>query len=121
MVPWKRIRLELAPTADEPRGSVSRAYLLQLPLCASGRIDPIVVQSNPLRATARRYRASETDQSGYIVQARERWLCVHGPAADAASEFASFADCALAMGGTVGILEDAGVELPFLVKAIEEC
>lgn len=120
MVPWKKIRLELGPTVDQPLGSVSRAYLLQLPLRPSGHIDPVEVQTYPLRATARRYRASEADRSGYVVPARERWLCVHTPAADAANVFASFKDCALAIGGTVAILEGGRVELPFLVNAIEE-
>lgn len=65
-VSWNTIRLELAGTQEFPAGSVSRAFVLRLPLRNDGSIDEAEIARNPARATVRRFWASEADCAGRI-------------------------------------------------------
>ncbi|MEL6877230.1 MAG: hypothetical protein AAGL68_03940 [Pseudomonadota bacterium] len=120
MVPWKKVRLELGPTDDLPTGSVSRAYLLQLPLRENGHIDGVTLGVDPLRATARRFWTSEADQSGYVVQAEQRWRLVQLRAGYTHWEMASFADCAINPGEVIEFLEAGQFILPFVVADMQQ-
>ncbi len=64
---WKMIRLELASNWEFPRGSAGRSYLIRLPLTADGAIDAESLQSQPARATVRRYWPNQPDMLGYLV------------------------------------------------------
>jgi hypothetical protein len=64
---WKMIRLELASSWQFPRGSAGRSYLLRLPLTDEGAIDTAALQSQPSRATVRRYWPNEADMVGQLV------------------------------------------------------
>jgi hypothetical protein len=64
---WKLIRLELASSWEFPRGSAGRSYLIRLPLTEEGAIDTATLESQPARATVRRYWANEADMLGYLV------------------------------------------------------
>jgi len=120
MVPWKKIRLELGPTIDRPLGSVSRAYLLHLPLQRDGHINSDRVKRYPLYATVRRFRANEADRSGYVVPNQKRWNFMNTPGSRPGAEFGSFADCALAVGNTVDVHEAGHSGLPFTIDAIDD-
>jgi hypothetical protein len=63
---WKTIRLELASTANFPSGSPGRAFLLRIPLNSEGIIDAERLAQHPVRATGRRFWASEPDQFGHL-------------------------------------------------------
>lgn len=63
---WTVIRLELASSWEFPRGSAGRSYLIRLPLTADGTIDSASLQSQPSRATVRRYWPNEADMLGYL-------------------------------------------------------
>ncbi len=63
---WKVIRLELASSWEFPRGSAGRSYLIRLPLTDEGAIDTATLESQPVRATVRRYWANEADMLGYL-------------------------------------------------------
>jgi hypothetical protein len=63
---WKVVRLELAPSGEFPRGSAGRSYLIRLPLTDGGDIDTASLQSQPERATVRRYWPNEADVLGYL-------------------------------------------------------
>ena len=64
---WKVIRLELASSWKFPRGSAGRSYLIRLPLTDEGAIDIRALQSQPSRATVRRYWPNEADMVGQLV------------------------------------------------------
>ena len=61
------IRLELASSWQFPRGSAGRSYLIRLPLTADGAIDTAALESQPARATVRRYWPNEADMVGYLI------------------------------------------------------
>lgn len=65
---WNVVRLELASSWEFPRGSVGRSYLIRLPLDDDGVIDTSTLESQPTRATVRRYWANEPDMTGHLVQ-----------------------------------------------------
>lgn len=64
---WKMIRLELASSWQFPRGSAGRSYLIRLPLTEEGAIDGTALDSQPSRATVRRYWPNEADRIGQLV------------------------------------------------------
>ena len=64
---WKVIRLELASSWEFPRGSAGRSYLIRLPLSDDGAIDAATLESQPSRATVRRYWPNQADMLGYVV------------------------------------------------------
>ena len=65
---WNTIRLELAGTRRFPSGSVSRGFVIRLPLKANGSIDEASLARSPQRATVRRFWSTEPDESGRIVR-----------------------------------------------------
>ncbi len=114
---WKTIRLELASTREFPDGSVSRAFVLRLPIRADGSIDEAEIQRNPSLATLGRYWASEPDRIGQIVRTSGSLAFSYG------REHA--ADCELptqpiSLGGQVLLATSDGRELPFRVVSIRQ-
>lgn len=71
---WKTIRLELDASDDFPQGSVSRAFLLRLPVTNGGDIDDSAFQREPRRATVRRHWPNEPDRSGPLERCRQGYL-----------------------------------------------
>jgi hypothetical protein len=63
---WKNIRLELARTPGFPAGSVSRAFLLRLPLDDHDQVDERELLKSPHLATARRHWSTEPDEVGLV-------------------------------------------------------
>ena len=70
---WKNIRLELGCTDKFPRGSVSRGYLIRLPLDGDGKIDRAAFARHPHRAKVRRYWSTEADEAGEVVETNGEW------------------------------------------------
>ena len=70
---WRNIRLELAPKADFPEGSASRAYMLRLPVREDGTIDNRAIEANPGRCGFRRFWPNEPDRSGQIIREEKGW------------------------------------------------
>jgi hypothetical protein len=112
---WKKIRLELARTADFPSGSVSRGYLIQLPLDCEGRIDSDVLATKPYRATVRRYWSTEPDEAGNVVGIESGWAlrCNDGP-----DRMLLLGGHPIRLGEQVSVLEADGGVLPFTVSSI---
>jgi hypothetical protein len=71
---WKNIRLELGRSSEFPTGSVSRAYLIRLPLDDCDFVDQQAFAASPSRATVRRHWAAEADERGRMVQSGEDWV-----------------------------------------------
>ena len=113
---WKTIRLELAVTDAFPRGSVSRTYLLTLPLDEHGEIESQEVARNPHRATFRRFWPSEADEVGQVMPNSHGWAlrCETGDEGGTLHLRAS----ALRLGEEVTISGGDVDSLPFRVASI---
>ena len=115
MQKWSRIRLELGRTSAFPAGSVSRGYLVQLPLDSAGRIDKAAMVLKPHRATVRRYWSTEPDESGTVAPAEDGWVmhCGNGPDRRLLVDGQP-----IQIGEQVLVLEPDGTTLPFHVASI---
>lgn len=112
---WSSIRLELGRSESSPNGSVSRAYLLRLPIGDDGLIDRAALEAVPQQATMRRLWPNEPDASGHVVRVNGHWALAasapgHGPAVVAELE-----DSPIREGSVVTITERSGERLPFRV------
>jgi hypothetical protein len=76
---WTTVTLELAATADFPRGSVARSYVLRLPLREDGLVDEAALQRHPELATARRFWPNEPDRHGYARATAQGWAFAADP------------------------------------------
>jgi hypothetical protein len=118
MSDWSLIKLEMARSADYPFGSVSRAYLIRVPLDRVGMIDGAGVAQNPKRATVRRFWPNEPDQSGYVVKCQHRWGFREGDYPGSKGCFASMPDCSIRAGALLKVIERNGTSSPFRVAEI---
>jgi hypothetical protein len=117
---WNNIRLELARTRDFPDGSVSRSYLLRLPLDDSGLIDEGAVRANPGHATVRRFWPSEPDMIGYVIRKPSGWAFSY-ELGDADDEGIFHLEShPLKLGGYITVTEPDGRRLPFKVASLAQ-
>jgi hypothetical protein len=70
---WKTIRLELAATADFPKGSVGRGFLIRAPMKPDSRIDEQALLRTPDRAKVRRVWPNEPDEQGQLLRLDGHW------------------------------------------------
>jgi hypothetical protein len=114
-VGWNTIRLELGRTADFLAGSVTRAYLVRLPITDNGEIDEVAVLDNPTRATVRRFWPCEPDRVGHVVRTGCGWAfrcgCTDQPDATMVAK-------RLKTGEEIFVTEGDGRQLPFRVASI---
>lgn len=116
MANWKNIRLELARSAGFPAGSVSRGYLIRLPLDDSDLIDMAALEQSPHRATVRRYWSTEPDEAGLVHRTGGgRWTmrCDGTP-----DRLLLVDDRPIRLGNTLSVLEPNGDLLAFNVASI---
>lgn len=114
---WKTVRLELASTAEYPRGSAGRAFLLHVPIAKDGRIDRLAVDRNPGRATVRRYWGSEPDSFGPVEALDNSWaLCCTPGAADETTYLLDAVP--LHLNDRVNVRQPIGDTLPFRVASV---
>lgn len=113
---WKSIRLELARTGTFPAGSVSRAFLLRLPLTETGSIDWDQVSTHPSRATIRRFWGSEPDRQGKIKRNDEGWAVKDSP--NGGGSMFQMPPQPFRLGGEVEVTLADGKSLPFKVARI---
>jgi len=115
---WTNIRLELDRTADFPRGSPSRAYLLRLPLGDDGAIDAEAVYEQPRQATARRFWPSQPDRTGYISPGLGGFdITYESSRSDPRS--GRFESAAFRLGDCLQVREPDGSQRPYRVTALE--
>ena len=112
---WKNICLELGRTDEFPAGSVSRGYLLRLPLGDNDQVDGASVVEKPHRATVRRYWSTEPDEAGQILRSGDDWamLCNGKPA-----RILELDAQPLRLGQLVSVTEPDGATLPFRIASI---
>lgn len=111
---WKSIRLELGSTGEFPSGSVSRAYLLRLPLDDFDGIDNAALAGSPSRATIRRHWSTEPDESGVLERSGSD--CVMR--CDGHLRVLRLGGTPLRLGQTISIVEGDGSVLPFKVASV---
>jgi hypothetical protein len=111
---WKSIRLELASTKEFPSGSVSRVYLLRLPLDDFDRVDHAAFVCSPGKATARRHWSTEPDQRGFIVSSNGEWAI----RCDGRDRWLHLDSRPVRLGGSVSIVEADGSVLPFNIASV---
>ena len=112
---WKDIRLELARTAEFPAGSVSRGYLIRLPLDDSDLIDPVALERSPHRATVRRYWSTEPDEAGLVHKGDGGWAMRCNGMPD---RLLLVDDRPIRLGQKVSVVEPGGDLLPFTIASI---
>ena len=112
---WKDIRLELARTNEFPAGSVSRGYLIRLPLNDHDAVDQAAFQNRPHRAKVRRYWSTEPDESGHVVDVEGGWVMRCNNKPDRILEFGGHP---VRVGQQVSIVELDGTVLPFKIAGI---
>lgn len=112
---WRSIRLELASTGQFPAGSVSRAYLLRLPLDERDGVDKAAFLDDPSRAIVRRHWSTEPDQRGIIVESGKDWgLCCDGKP----ERVLRLEGKPLRLGLKISMVEPDGTVLPFRIASI---
>lgn len=112
---WKNIRLELGSTTDFPRGSVSRGYLIRLPLGDSDAVDEAGFDLSPHWATVRRYWSTEPDESGFVIRDGDRWAMRCNGTVDRRLELDGRP---IRLGQQISVVEANGATLPFRVASI---
>jgi hypothetical protein len=117
---WNNIRLELARTKEFPQGSVSRCYLLRLPLMLDGMIDAAALKSDPARATVRRFWPNEPDLSGYVIRTSKGWAFSYRPGDDDDETVFHLETHPLRVGEYVTLTEPDGQQLPFRVAHLSQ-
>lgn len=112
---WRSIRLELASTREFPSGSVSRAFLIQLPLDDFDSVDAAALANNPSKATVRRYWSTEPDERGRLVPWGSDWAvrCLGKP-----DRVMQFDGTPIRLGQQVSVVEPDGKVLPLKVSSI---
>ena len=112
---WKNIRLELARTREFPRGSVSRGYLIRLPLNDSDVVDPAGFDLSPHLATVRRYWSTEPDEAGLVIRTRAGWAFRCNGKPDRLLEVNGRP---IRLGQQVAVVDPDGAALPFTIASI---
>lgn len=112
---WKSIRLELGSTGEFPAGSVSRAFLVSLPLDDFDVVDNDVLAKNPSKAIIRRHWAAEPDERGQIVAAGPDWAmrCRGKP-----DRILRFNGTPMHLGQRVSVVDPDGTVLPLRVASV---
>jgi len=112
---WKSIRLELGSTQEFPAGSVSRAYLVNLPLDDFDVVDGVALARSPSRATVRRHWSTEPDERGQMVPLDGDWAvrCDGKP-----DRVLRFDGTPMRLGQQVAVVDPDGTVLPLKIASI---
>lgn len=112
---WRSVRLELGSTGEFPTGSVSRAFLVNLPLDDFDVVDGAALARAPSRATVRRHWSSEPDERGQIVVSERDWAvrCRGKP-----DRMLRLDGTPMRLGQQVSVVEPDGTVLPLKVASI---
>lgn len=112
---WKSIRLELGSTGEFPAGSISRVYLVRLPLDDHDQVDKAELLERPARATVRRHWASEADELGSVVKVDGHWAMRCDGKPDRTIKFDSRP---VRLGEEISVIEANGTVLPFRIASV---
>lgn len=117
---WRRIRLELARTADFPQGSAAHGYEIVAPLDASHHLDEAAWREDKTRAYVRRFWGDEEDEHGHLIHTRRRaWAFSYEPGEEDDEPIFHLETHQLAPGEYVTITEHDGEARTFRVVTSE--
>jgi hypothetical protein len=121
---WKIVRLELASSWEFPRGSVGRSYLIRLPLNDDGAIDTDTLESQPTRATVRRYWPNQADMLGHLVRTPLGYAIRYEASRRSTDEIGEpvlfqFGADAIKVGEQIFLAEPDGRQLNFRVASLQ--
>ena len=111
---WKSIRLELGCTREFPAGSVSRAYLLRLPLDDQDRIDAEAFERNPRKATFRRHWSTDPDELGQVQRNGAEWVL----GCNGKTQTLMVESQCIRLGEKVQLVDAVGGALPFRIASV---
>ena len=114
----KKIRLELARTAEHPSGSANHGYEFTAPLDAEGHLDPDGWDEWANACTFRRFWPGEDDQQGSLMHKRGRWVFSYELGDDDDDTIFKFDRHRFAVGEYVSITEHDGTTHPFRVVSV---
>lgn len=115
-MPLKKIRLELARTADHPEGSGEHGYEFTAPLTGDGHLDAEEWRAHKDACTVRRFWRGEDDQTGRLVHRGRGWLFDYdADDPDDDEPIFRFDRHTLVQGEYISITEHDGVQRPFRV------
>lgn len=117
---WKTIRLELARTPEFPEGSSAHAYVLRLPLEASGRIDPAHIHDQGERPVVRRFWPNEPDKTGAVIRKGRGWAFSYAPGDDDDEAIFHLENHMIFPGQYLTITEADETRLPFKVVSCHD-
>jgi hypothetical protein len=112
---WRDIRLELARTKEFPAGSVSRGYLIRLPLNDDDVVDQDAFNRNPYKAIVRRYWSTEPDEAGIVLAVDGDWAMRCNGTLDRRLDLNGRA---IRLGQQISVVEADGAILPFRVASV---
>lgn len=110
---WKTIRLELAAAPGFPNGSVSRGYLIRVPLDGNGSIDEATLAKAPQKATIRRFWSTDPDESGRMVRVEDQWVFQCN-----GNRLLAIRPRSFKVGEEVSVIDTGGTALPFRVAGV---
>ena len=112
----KKIRLELARTAESPEGNRNCGYELVAPLDAKGRLAPGEWTRDKGACTVRRFWVNQGDEHGVLVHGSGgRWYFSYRPGEEDDEPLFRLDKHAFVKGEYVSVTEHDGVQRPFRV------
>ena len=116
----RRIRLELARSAEHPEGSARHGYAFVAPLTDDGLLDPEGWKESRADCTVRRFWPGEDDEHGHLVHHRGHTWAFRYAGTDERDEEPIFAfdRHRFVAGEYVSITEHDGVQRTFRVAEV---
>lgn len=115
-MPLKKIRLELARTADHPQGSAEHGYEFVAPLTPDGQFDPDGWRAHREACKVHRFWRGEDDRQGRLVHRGRAWLFDYDAEDTEDDEpIFRFDRHSFVPGEYVAITEHDGVQRPFRI------
>lgn len=115
----RRVRLELARSAEFPEGSAAHGYEFIAPLANGGHFDSTEWTEARDRCTVRRFWGAAPEEHGKLIHRRDAWAFSYVPGSDADDEPIFRLDRhTMKPGEYVSITEHDGVQRTFRVAAV---
>lgn len=115
----KKIRLELARTAQFPEGNSACGYEFKAPLDSKGRLDPGQWSHHKAECTVRRFWQRQEDERGQLVHHRgNRWVFSYAPGDEGEEPIFRLDRHIFAVGDYVAVTEHDGITRPFKIMEV---
>jgi hypothetical protein len=116
---FRKVRLELARTAEFPEGSNRRGYEFTAPLNDEGHLDVEEWKRHKNRCSVRRFWEGEDDEQGILIRTRHNtWAFSYAAGEDDDEPMYRIDAHTFRVGDYVSITEHDGVTRPFKVVLV---